>query len=315
MRTNPCTLILAVLFCIACNSMHAANGTPSSADPPSSRLDYEIIKLRLEMMDCPVGAEFNNDVAAYLRRFLTYGYKDTERMLGEGKILFPIFEHYLEMHGLPKQLKYLPMIESSMVSYAVSYAGAAGLWQFMPATGEYMGLIIDKYLDERKDPYKSTEAAIKYLKKLYKRFGTWELALAAYNCGPGRLNRTIRAYGSKDYWEIKDGLPRETQKYISRYIAACYAGTFHNLHGITPQTPDVFHFQPMAGRIYSSVSLNSISSATGVNMDTLRKLNPSFKKDYTPARSSGIFLVLPKNAWYDYLDSKNKLAGSVAVRP
>ena len=304
-----------MLLCMACNAVFATNGVPNPSDPPSGRLDKNIIKLRLEMMDCPVTTAYNDEVAAYLRRFLTYGIRDTERMLGEGKILFPIFEHYLEMYGMPKQLKYLPMIESSMVPYAVSYAGAAGLWQFMPATGEYMGLIIDKYLDERKDPYKSTEAAIKYLKKLHKRFGCWELALAAYNCGPGRLNRTIRAYGSKDYWEIKDGLPKETQKYISRYIAACYTGTFHNLHGIFPKTPEAFHLQPMAARIYSSVSLNTISSATGVDMNTLRQLNPAFNKDYTPARSNGIFLVLPKDAWYDYLDAKNKSARSVAVRP
>ncbi len=265
-------------------------------------------------MDCPVTPVFDNDVSAYLRRYLTYGYKDTERMLGEGKILFPIFEHYLELHGMPKQLKYLPMIESSMVPYAVSYAGAAGLWQFMPATGRYMGLIIDKHLDERKDPYKSTEAAVRYLKKLYDRFDSWELALAAYNCGPGRLNRTIRAYGSRDFWTIKNGLPRETQKYISRYIAACYTGTFHNLHGIQPKTPSTYYLQPMAARIYSSVSLTSVSTATGVDLPTLKKLNPAFKGNFTPARPKGIYLVLPRVSWYDYLDSR-KDTGNVAARP
>ena len=254
-------------------------------------------------------------MAAYLRRYLTYGYEDTERMLGDAKLYFPIFEHYLEMHGMPKQLKFLPMIESSMVPYAVSYAGAAGLWQFMPATGEYMGLIIDRYLDERKDPYKSTEAAIKYLKKLYKRFGNWELALAAYNCGPSRLSRTIREYGSEDYSQIKQGLPRETQRYISRFVAACYAGTFYSQHGIVPKQPATIHLQPLAARIYSPVSLKSISFATGVDMDTLRLLNPSFKMDFTPARAKGIFLVLPKNSWYDYLDAKHQYPEKVAVRP
>lgn len=266
-------------------------------------------------MDCPVKAEYNRDVAAYLRRFLTYGYKDTERMLGAGKTYFPIFEHYLEMHNMPKQLKYLPMIESSMVPYAVSYAGAAGLWQFMPATGKYLGLSIDKYLDERKDPYKSTEAAIKYLKKLYKRFGTWELALAAYNCGPSRLNRAIRAYGSKEYSKIKNGLPRETQKYVSRYVAACYTGTYHTLHGIHATTPEFYHLQPMAARVYNKVSLKRIATVIGVELDVLRKMNPSFKLDYVPARPKGVFLVLPKNSWYDYLDANKNRSNAMAARP
>ncbi|MEZ4957250.1 MAG: lytic transglycosylase domain-containing protein [Saprospiraceae bacterium] len=315
MRAYPCTFILAMLLCIASFTTRANSGTPANSDPPESELDYDIIKLRLGMMDCSVKAEFNNDVAAYLRRFLTYGYQDTERMLGEGKIYFPIFEHYLELHGLPKSLKYLPMIESSLVPYSVSYVGAAGLWQFMPSTGKYMGLIIDKYMDERKDPYKSTEAAVKYLKKLHKKFGTWELALAAYNCGPSRLTRTIQAYDSNDYWKIKSGLPKETQKYISRYIAACYTGTFHNLHGIYPSVPEFFHLEPMAARLYSPVSLKSISSITGVDLETLRRLNPSFKMDYTPARTNGIFLVLPRSSWYDYLDAKNKGIDKLAARP
>ena len=315
MRTSPCTLVLAMLLCIASLPLLANNGTPSFTVTPNGGMDEEIIKLRLEMMACPVRAEYNNDVAAYLRRYLTYGYKDTERMLGDAKLYFPIFEHYLEMYGMPKQLKFLPMIESSMVPYAVSYAGAAGLWQFMPATGEYMGLIIDKYLDERKDPYKSTEAAIKYLNKMYKRFGNWELALAAYNCGPARLSRTIQEYDSEDYWKIKDGLPRETQKYINRFVAACYAGTFHTQHGIVPKAPDVLLLQPLAARIYAPVSLKNVSFTTGVEMEILRQLNPSFKMDYTPARSNGIFLVLPKSSWYDYLDAKNSNSGSVAARP
>ena len=315
MRTSPCTYLVVMIFFMACIPLFANNDNPAPARPPSSKFEVDVIKLRLNMMDCPVKAQYNSDVAAYLRRFLTYGYKDTERMLGAGKIYFPVFEHYLEMHGMPKQLKYLPMIESSMIPYAVSYAGAAGLWQFMPATGRDMGLSIDKYFDERKDPYKSTEAAIKYLKKLYKRFGTWELALAAYNCGPGRLNRTIRAYGSKDYWKIKKGLPRETQKYVNRYVAACYTGTYHTLHEIHATTPELLNLQPMAARIYSAVSLKNIASVTGVELTILRKMNPAIKMDYVPARSKGIFLVLPKNSWYDYLDSKKGRTDAIAAKP
>ncbi len=303
------------LLCLVWLSVSANNGTPSPSYPPNSRWDVDVIKLRLEMMDCPVTPVFDNEVSAYLRSFLTYGYRDTERMLGEGKIYFPIFEHYLEMHGLPKQLKYLPMIESSMKPYAVSYAGAAGLWQFMPSTGTYLGLIVDKYLDERKDPYRSTEAAVRYLKKLHNRFDSWELALAAYNCGPGRLNRTIRAYGSRDYWKIKKGLPRETQKYVSRYIAACYAGTFHRLHGISPKASETFQLQPMAARIYSSISLSSVASMTGLDLSIIKKLNPAFKADYSPKRENGVYLVLPRESWYDYLDARDYKKDTRVARP
>ncbi|HHM21288.1 MAG TPA: hypothetical protein ENJ20_04615 [Bacteroidetes bacterium] len=317
MRTIPCTYFFLLLWLLSAPLLKANNGTPvPKSGPPNGGLNPEVIKLRLKMMDCPVKAEYNADVAAYLRRYLTYGKKDTERMLTEGKLYFPIFEHYLELYGMPRQLKYLPMIESSMVPYSVSYAGAAGLWQFMPATGRYMGLTIDNYLDERKDPYKATEAAVQYLKKLYKRFGTWELALAAYNCGPTRLSRTIRAYGSKDYWKIKNGLPRETRKYVNRYVAACYAGTYHNLHGIRPGTPALYHLQPMAARIYSQVSLRSIARLTGIDLRTLRMLNPAFVKDYTPARPKGVFLVLPRESWYTYLDYKSKQSRPpLAARP
>ena len=315
MRTIPCTFFMALLCCLANLPLLANNGTTTHAYPPEKNFDVTTVKLRLEMMACPVEAKYNKDVAAYLRRYLTYGVADTKRMLGNGQLYFPIFEHYLEIHDLPKELKYLPMVESSMIPYAVSYAGAAGLWQFMPATGRYLGLINDKYIDERKDPYRSTEAAVKYLKKLHKRFGSWELALAAYNCGPGRLNRTVRAYNSRDFWKIKNGLPRETQRYVSKFIAACYIGTYHQMHGLYPTPPALFYQRPLAARIYAPVSLKTISSATGVGVEILRKLNPSFKLDSTPGRSNGIFLVLPKEAWYDYLDVKDREMKGVAARP
>ena len=312
MRIIPYTHLVTTLLLLASFQLFGSN---VPGDPPRNKLDVEAIKFRMQWMQCAVRPAYNTDVAAYLRSYLTYGYKDSERVLGRSKLFFPIFEHYLDLHDMPRELKYLPMVESSLVPYAVSYSGAAGLWQFVSGTGRHFGLIIDKYLDERKDPYKSTEAAVKYLKKLHKRFGSWELALAAYNCGPTRLSRIIRANGTKDFWELKPHLPRETQRYVSRYIAACYVAQYYQLHGLNPKAPAELAMQPMAAKVYSSVSLRGVAHATGVELNTLRKLNPSFKMDYTPARSSGIFLVLPKASWSDYLESKGPGSGRVAARP
>ena len=181
------------LFCQMPTASCASPPNPTFSTPIGGpTLNEELIKLRFRIMKAPFKPVYDRDVAAYMRRYLTYGYRDTERILGRSAMVFPIFEHYLEMHGLPDELKYLPMIESSLVPYATSTSGAAGLWQFMPGTGRHCGLTIDSYLDERKDPYRSTEAAVIYLKKLYKRFGKWDLVLAAYNCGPTRLSRVIR---------------------------------------------------------------------------------------------------------------------------
>ena len=284
--------------------------SPSEGGPG---LNEELIKLRFQIMKAPFSPVYDQDVSAYLRRYLTYGYKDTERMLGRSVMWFPIFEHYLDLHGLPQELKFLPMVESSLVPYAVSVSGAAGLWQFMPTTGRYYGLVVDGYLDERKDPYRSTEAAVKYLKKLHDRFGKWDLALAAYNCGPTRLSRIIRAVGSNDFKVIKPHLPRETQRYVGRYLAACYIGHYHRLHGLEPVLPAELKYEGMAARIYEPVSLTKIANMTGVELAVLRQLNPSFTTNYSPAREKGIYVVLPKEAWYKYLESRR--TGPASARP
>ena len=152
------------------------------------------------MMHSPVTTGYDADVKAYLARYLTYGIRETEAILGRGLVYLPVIEHYLEMNGLPEQLKFLPIIESELVPQAVSTQGAAGLWQIVPQTARSLGLVVDNQLDERKDLNRSTEAAVKYLKRLRKRYGNWELALVAYNCGPGRLNRAINNCSTTGRW-------------------------------------------------------------------------------------------------------------------
>ncbi|MCC6727583.1 MAG: lytic transglycosylase domain-containing protein [Saprospiraceae bacterium] len=274
----------------------------------SSLPDEAEIKFRISMMRSPVNSGYDADVRAYLSRYLTYGANETEAILGRGVVYLPVIEHYLELNGLPGQLKFLPIVESKLQPHAESTKGAAGLWQLVPETARSLGLVVDSKLDERKDPNRATEAAIKYLKRLYKRYGNWELALVAYNCGPGRLNQAIQKAGCQEYNQVKYHLPSETQTYIARFKAAMYVGTYHLQHGLSPAMPDLTLLNSMAARVYGVISLKKISNITGLSMATLRYLNPGYKSDSLPARSEGTFLTLPKDAWNSYLDAIQKAA-------
>ncbi len=314
MRRIPCTLATAWLGILQAQAVATTNFTTTEflLTAGEDNLPDELeVRLRMEMMCSPVATVFDDDVKAYLSRYLTYGIRDTEAMLGRGMIYLPTIEHYLEMNGLPKQLKYLPMVESAMMPHAVSTRGAAGLWQLVPATGRALGLVIDEKLDERKDPNRSTEAAAKYLKRLHKRFGNWELALVAYNCGPGRLNQAIQQAGSRKYEKVKPFLPKETQLYLARYLAAAYLGSNFQHHNIAPALPDRELYNGMSARVYESISLKKISEITGVDLPVLRRLNPSYASDNLSARQKGVFLTLPREVWVMYLDA----AHSPLLRP
>jgi membrane-bound lytic murein transglycosylase D len=313
-RRIPCTLAGAWLALLQAQALAASNAVAAGFSMPAGAVltpDEEGTKLRLEMMCSPVPAVFDDDVKAYLARYLTYGVQETQAMLGRGIVYLPIIEHYLERHGLPEQLKYLTIVESEMVPYSVSTRGAAGLWQLVPATGRALGLVVDGKLDERKDPNRSTEAATKYLKRLHRRFGNWELALVAYNCGPARLARAIQQAGSSEYHRVKPYLPKETQLYIARFLAATYIGTFFQQHNIVPAMPDPTRYAAMSARVYEAISLKKINQLTGVDMSTLRRLNPAFLGDYVPPQENGVFLTLPKHAWERYL----KAIHSPTLRP
>jgi len=306
MKRIPCTLAGA---CLALTQVQA---TPAQGITPYGYIstfnsdlmpDEAGIKLRLEMMCSPVSTVFDEDVKAYLTRYLTYGVQETQAILGRGMVYLPTIEHYLAMNGLPKQLKYLPMVESDMLPYAVSTRGAAGLWQLVPATGRALGLVVDDKLDERKDPNRSSEAASKYLKRLYNRYGSWELAMVAYNCGPGRLNKAIQQANSREYAKVKPFLPKETQLYLARYLAAIYIATYFQTHDIAPAMPDMVLYSAMSARVYHSISLKKISDMTGVDLPKLRRLNPAFVGNHVPAKERGVFLTLPKESWEYYLNA------------
>ena len=256
--------------------------------------DDALVKDRLQMMISPVELNFDSHAKEYVQAYTTYGYKGTERMLGKSTLYFPIFEQYLREYNLPQQLKYLPMIESKLNPHATSGAGAVGLWQFMSGTAKELGLTIGTYTDERKDPNKSTEAAVRHLKRMHDNFGNWELAIAAYNCGAGNVRKAIRLSGSKEYKNLKKFLPRETQHYLPRFVAASYIAENFHFHGLRPKMPEQSLGMTSTVKLYSSITFRKIASLSGVPLTDVQKLNPAYNRGVIPATKKGHYLILPE---------------------
>ncbi len=217
----------------------------------------------------------------------------TERTLGLTDMYFPIFEEYLARKDVPHHLKYLPIVESNLNAVAKSHASAVGLWQFISGTGKLYGLKIASYLDERSDTHKASNAAATMLANLYKRYNDWPLALCAYNCGPGRVDKYVKG-NDKKFWDIKHLLPRETQLYVPYFMAVAYSYEFHHLHELKPRRlpsdlvlTDTIHLEP------GYYSLSQLSAKYKIGKDTLKRLNPGYIRNYVPSSSSKSILVLP----------------------
>lgn len=259
-----------------------------------------VYRERLGMIPSVIPLPYNEIVRRYILAYTGRLKGQMEKMLGLSRCYFPIIEEELDRQGMPQELKVLAMVESALQPDAVSRAGAAGIWQFMLRTGKGMGLEINSFVDERKDPAASTRAACRYLKQLYEIYGDWTLAIAAYNCGPGNINKALRRVpDAKSYWDIYDLLPRETRGYIPSFIAATYAYTFHGAHGMVAQEPPL----PVATdtvAVNKMLHFEQVASTVGVPVETLRKLNPQYKLDIVPAVSKSYSLVLPVPAALDY---------------
>ncbi|BDS14009.1 transglycosylase SLT domain-containing protein [Aureispira anguillae] len=217
----------------------------------------------------------------------------TERTLGLTEMYFPIFEEYLAAKNIPHHLKYLPIVESNLNAVAKSHASAVGLWQFIPGTGKLYGLKVASYLDERSDTHKASNAAATMLANLYKRYGDWPLALAAYNCGPGRVDKYVKG-NDKNFWDIRKFLPRETQMYVPYFMAVAYSYEFYHLHELKPKRlpsdlvlTDSIHLEP------GYQTLSQLSKTYKIDKDTLKRLNPGYIKNYVPSSSKNSILVLP----------------------
>lgn len=255
-----------------------------------------IIYARLKNMSSIISTDYSTCVKGYIKGYLFHK-DDTEKLLGNSAQYFPIFEFYLDHYNLPEELKYLPVIESRLRPYAYSTAGAGGMWQFTVPTARQVGLKVNRYLDERRDPHKSTKAALQYLSYLNELFESWELALAAYNCGEGCVQKAIQTAGSREYKSVLPYLPKETQLYVPRFLAGQYICRYYIEHGLVPQMPiaDLLYTQTV--RVYKAYSILKISSVTGVELQTLKDLNPAYYDNFIPASISGNFLTVPQRSF------------------
>ncbi len=306
---KPICLSLLVLLFTLCNLSFIA---------PTESIDFEIeennafnlsdfeVRERLNKIDGMMNLKYNSRVEKNIRLYLGRRKRMLANIIGKSETYFPLFEHYLQVNQLPDELKYLSIIESALNPQAKSPVGASGLWQFMKGTGLRYGLKIDSYVDERNDPIKSTEASFKFLKDLHERYNDWSLALAAYNCGPGNVNKAIRRSGSTDFWKMSQYLPSETRNYIPAFIATVYVMNYYQAHGIQLR-PAAYKFQDIkTTTLFEASSFYEISKLAEIETRKVKELNPAYKRNFIPKTRRGNYLTLPVEAMRIFKDKKRQ---------
>ena len=262
---------------------------------------------RLSRMPVVIEMPYNEIVRKFIDMYATRLRDHVSFMLSACNFYMPIFENALDAYGLPLELKYLPIIESALNPSAVSRAGAAGLWQFMLRTGKLYGLESNSLVDERRDPIKATWAAARYLKDLYAIYNDWNLVIAAYNCGPGNINKAVRRAGGKtDYWAIYNFLPRETRGYVPAFIAVNYIMSYYCKHNICPMETNI----PQATdtiQVARNLHFEQVADICHVPMDELKSLNPQYKRNIIPGDSKPQTLRLPLNAISTFIDNQDTI--------
>lgn len=272
---------------------------------PAANIPDSVYIRRLRDLASPVQLPYNDAVKAVIVRYLSNKNNLVGRILALSKYYFPIIEDELLREGLPIELRMLPVIESALAPTAISRAGAGGLWQFMPSTGKYYGLEVNSLVDERFAPIPSTRAACKYLRDLYSIYNDWTLAIAAYNCGPGNVNKALARAGKdcKTFWDVYYYLPSETRSYVPAFVAASYVCAYHKQHGIevNPSPLPVATDTVTVNRI---MHLEQVSSTIDVPIDMLRQLNPQYKMDIVPATNRPYALILPTQFVSRYIENE-----------
>ena len=262
---------------------------------------------RLSRLPNVMEMPYNNIVQQFIDRYTGRLRHSVSYMLGASNFYTPIFEEALEAYGLPLELKYLPVIESALNPMATSHAGAAGLWQFMVATGKQYGLEVNSLVDERRDPVKSSFAAARYLKDLYNIFGDWSLVIAAYNCGPENINKAIhRAGGEADYWKIYPYLPRETRGYVPAFIAANYVMNYYCEHNICPMRTQL-PAKTDTIVVNKDVHLKQIAEVCGIDIDELRTLNPQYRRDIVNGSNKPSIIRMPATATNTFIANEDSI--------
>ena len=273
-----------------------------------SYLPDTVYTSRLQTIDSFLPLPYNETVRNFIGLYTIRKRELTSYIIGLSNYYFPIFEEALERYQLPHELKYLPIIESALNPKAFSRAGASGLWQFMIGTGKLYGLEINSYIDERNDPIKSSDAAARYLRDLYSIYGDWHVVIAAYNCGPGNINKAVRRSGGKQsYWDIYYSLPRETRGYIPVFIAASYMIHYAKEHQLLAAEPK-FKTTTDTIEIHNYLNFEQLAAVMNISVEELRQLNPQYRRDIVPARPEKPYILkLPSDKVSAFIDNQNQI--------
>ncbi len=286
-------------------------GVDSLLDRTDTTVPDSLYAGRLRALVSPIPLAYNEVVKDRILLYVGKQRELTSRILGKSQYYFPFIEEELIKADLPIELRAMPIIESALISTATSRAGAVGLWQFMPTTAKNYGLEVNSLVDERRDPIRSTQAAVRYLRDLYNLYGDWTLAIAAYNCGPGNVNKAIARSGtaekrSHSFWDIYYYLPRETRGYVPAFIGATYAYAYHRQHNIDLHEAPI----PIAVdtiRVNRLLHFGQIASTIDLPIETLRQLNPQYKLDIIPGTTKTYTLVLPQRNIAQYIAHEQEI--------
>lgn len=285
-----------------------------STSTTESEIPDSVYSARLKKIISPINLGYNDIIKQYIIVY-TKRKELMSRILGLSQIYFPMIEEELANAGIPLELRMLPVIESALNPVAVSRMGATGLWQFMYGTGKSYGLEITSFIDQRRDPILATKAACQYLKQMYDLYDDWTLAIAAYNCGPGNVNKALRraGEGAKTFWDVYNFLPRETRGYLPAFVASTYAYNYHKYHDIEPLAPtlpistDTLHIDKL-------LHFEQISTTIDTPIEVIRSLNPQYKMDIIPAIENKTYvLTLPQNDVARYLSMEETIQGKDTI--
>ncbi len=289
---------------IMADSIFQKNGLPDS-----------VYIERLKKMASPINLPFNDVTKSYIERYTNTRYGTINRILSLSQYYFPYIEQELTKRGIPVEFRAMPIIESALSATAKSYAGAAGLWQFMPATGKAYGLEINSLVDERLDFVAATKAACDYITDMYKIYGDWTLVIASYNCGPGNVNKALARSGVKDggtFWDVYYHLPRETRGYVPAFVGASYAYAYHQQHQIEFE-PSPLPIAVDTIQVNRITHFGQISEVTGLPIEMLRDLNPQYIKDIIPATKRSYTLRMPQQYTTQYIEQRDQINAKDSV--
>lgn len=275
---------------------------------------YDTLEKRIARIESRIPLHFNTKVKAFIDYFTVRDREYTRKVVGRSNYYFPIFEKIIQEHNLPDELKYLAIVESGLAANARSRAAAVGLWQFIYTTGRIYNLHADWYIDERMDPYKSTEAACRLLSSLYNQFGDWELALAAYNCGPGNVRKAIRRSGYKhSFWEIYRYLPRETRSYVPQFVSIIYVFKHLKEHNFYLEPEEKLYPLPFdTVQVKHFLNLQSLAKQLNVCDEELQLLNPSIKQGALPDLKKYYTVRIPSYQFEYFTENRSTIMDSAA---